>query len=388
MKIVIDPGHGGKDPGALGSYSKEKDINLILSLKLKDKLIASGIDIVCTREDDRYIDLQPRCDIANKNRADYFISIHCNSSKDKRASGTETFCLAGGGKAYKLAQVLQTKMIEFNKNKDRGVKFANFYVLRETKMPAVLIEVMFISNPEEEDKLNNTQWQDAFTNQLTKVMCEYFGFKPVFSNKTPIMGKAEATAQQMDKFVRGVNPDAPYLAELFLIIGEQEGVKGDIAFAQAIKETGYFKFGGSIDKNQNNFAGLGATDENSKGAVFATPEEGIRAQIQHLKAYATTGPLKTKQVDPRFHLVQRGSAPYWEDLNGKWAVPGQGYGESIVKIWKDILQTKVDEKPKHFAQDAFDEWKAKGIVLEDHDLDVPVTWGEYIITQQRLKNMK
>jgi N-acetylmuramoyl-L-alanine amidase len=386
MKIVVDPGHGGRDTGAMGSYSKEKDINLILSLKLTDKLIASGIDTILTRTDDSFIDLQPRCNIANYNQADYFISIHCNSAKDTNASGTETFCYSEASEGYRLAKVLQERMIDFNKNVDRGVKIANFYVLRNTKMPAVIIETAFISNPKEEEMLNNTQWQDSFTSQLSKAICDYLGFNPVFSHKTPIMGKAEATVEQMDAFVRKINPDAPYLAELYMRIGEKEGVRADLAFAQAIKETGYFKFTGIVRKNQNNFAGLGAIGSTS-GATFATPEEGITAHIQHLKAYATTSPLKTEQVDPRFHLVQRGSAPYWEDLNGKWAVPGIGYGESIVEIWKEILKTQIEEKPKHYAQEAFERWKAKGIVLEDHDLDAPLTWGEYIITQERLRNL-
>ncbi|WHH58365.1 N-acetylmuramoyl-L-alanine amidase [Petroclostridium sp. X23] len=388
MKLVIDPGHGGSDPGAVGSYSKEKDINLLLSLKLKNKLTASGISVICTREDDSEVSLQKRCDIANNYGADYFISMHCNSAKDTGASGTETYCLATGGKAYELAKVLQQAMIEFNNNKDRGVKVANYYVLKYTNMPAVIIETMFLSNQQEEERLNNTQWQDLFTSYLAEAICVYLGFTPVLSNKTPIMGGAEATAKQMDIFLRKFNADAPYLAELYLKVGKLEGVRGDLAFAQSILETGYFRFEGAVSKAQNNFAGLGATGNGVQGAVFGTPEEGITAQIQHLKAYATTNPLNTVQVDPRFNLVQRGSAPYWEDLNGKWAVPGNGYGENVVKIWNEILTVSVENQVEHYAQEAYDEWKAKGIVLEDHDLNTPITWGEYVITQQRIKNLE
>lgn len=224
MKIVIDPGHGGKDPGALGSYSREKDINLILSLKLRDKLIAGGINAICTREDDRYIDLQTRCDIANNVEANYFISIHCNGAKDPRAGGTETYCYRRASEAYRLAQVLQNRMAAFNKNINRGVKTVGFYVLRHTRMPAVLIEAMFITNQQEEDKLNNAQWQEGFTGILTKAIYEYLGFP--------------------------------------------------------------------------------------------------------------------------------------------------------------------DGKARHFAQDAYEAWKVKGIILGEHDLDDPITWGQYLITQERLKTLE
>jgi hypothetical protein len=75
-------------------------------------------------------------------------------------------------------------------------------------------------------------------------------------------------------------------------------------------------------------------------------------------------------------------------LNGKWAVPGNGYGENVVKIWNEILTVSVENQVEHYAQEAYDEWKAKGIVLEDHDLNTPITWGEYVITQQRIKNLE
>ncbi len=387
MKIVIDPGHGGIDDGALGSYSKEKDINLILSLKLKEQLVDRGIDIVMTREDDSYIDLQDRSDIANQNRADYFISMHCNSSSDSQISGTETYCYSEYSEGYILAKILQNKIIQYNKNNDRGVKTANFYVLRMTEMPAVLIETMFITNAEEEEQLNDTNWQDVFASQLSEAIGEYLNFPSTSKDKTPIMGDWQATASQMEQYVRRANPEAPYLAALYLKYGEIEGVKGDMAFAQAIHETGYFKFEGNINISQNNFGGLGATGTGSSGASFDTLEKGVLAHIQHLKAYATTEPLQTDLEDPRFHLVQRGIASNWEDLNGRWAVPGIGYGETIVEIWEEILQIEADTISKHYAQDAYEKWKEQSILLEEHDLETPVKWGEYIITQERLRDI-
>ncbi|NLY43696.1 MAG: N-acetylmuramoyl-L-alanine amidase [Clostridiaceae bacterium] len=184
MKLVLDPGHGGKDPGALGRYSLEKDINLSIALKLGEKIAASGIQVILTRKGDQFVDLQSRCDMANQNKADYFISIHCNGAGDPNAHGTETYCYGTSGKAYPLAQVVQKQMVEFIRSADRGVKIASFHVLRYTNMPAILLEIMFITNPREEEILNNIQWQDDFTTHMAKALCNYFGYKFAYSDKT------------------------------------------------------------------------------------------------------------------------------------------------------------------------------------------------------------
>jgi hypothetical protein len=192
---------------------------------------------------------------------------------------------------------------------------------------------------------------------------------------TPIMGKSELTSYQIAKFVYMINPTPKIyctlqqLAQYYLEEGEAEGVRGDIAFCQAIKETGYFRFGGRALPIWNNYAGLGVTgaeynpaidttrvfadgvtvietppDANGKvisiGNVYSTPRIGVRSQIQHLKAYGTSEPLKLSCVDPRYGIVVKfkgaGCAPNWEDLDGKWAVPGVGYGEDIMAIYDKI----------------------------------------------------
>jgi hypothetical protein len=177
---------------------------------------------------------------------------------------------------------------------------------------------------------------------------------------TLIMGKTEATAAQMVSYALKSNtkPLLPNctieeLAQVFIEEAEVEGVRADVAWAQSLKETGYFKYGGIVLPEQNNYSGIGALNNNSKGeaAVFESPRIGARAQIQHLKAYASTEALKQPCVDPRFHLVKRGSAKYVEWLgyednpNGTgWAWPGKGYGYSIVGILKGILQEPKESK--------------------------------------------
>ena len=119
-----------------------------------------------------------------------------------------------------------------------------------------------------------------------------------------------------------------------------EGVCPEVLYAQVMKETGYLKFGNLVQPDQCNFGGLGATGPGHPGYTFASVREGLRAQVQHLKAYATTEPLNNLCVDPRFSFVSRGCAPKTTDLNGRWAVPGIGYGESLNAIVFDLLYLK------------------------------------------------
>ena len=118
---------------------------------------------------------------------------------------------------------------------------------------------------------------------------------------------------------------------------QSEGVSPEVLYGQVMKETGYLKFGNLVQPNQCNFGGLGATGPGNPGYTFGSVREGLRAQVQHLKAYGSTEPLINPCIDARFKYVSRGCAPRTVDLNGKWAVPGVGYGESIDAIAKEII---------------------------------------------------
>jgi hypothetical protein len=183
---------------------------------------------------------------------------------------------------------------------------------------------------------------------LLSVIFSGFIPKNVTAEGTRIEGSPILTSKQMGDFVLLNNSEPKLmgvniyrLAELFLAIGSMEGIRGDIAFSQAILETGYFSFGNDVLPEQNNFAGIGATGGGAKGAFFLTPEEGVRAQIQHLKAYANKAPLVTEKIDPRFDLVKRGVAPFWTDLNNRWAVPGHDYGEKILTIFEKMKKVQL-----------------------------------------------
>jgi len=120
-----------------------------------------------------------------------------------------------------------------------------------------------------------------------------------------------------------------------------EGIRPDIVFAQALLETGYFKFGGDVVPLQNNYCGLGTTGNGRGGAWFFTAQIGVRAQVQHLLGYSSTMPPKKEIVDPRYTLVKHskhfGTVKTWTELNGKWAVPGINYGQKILKIHEKIM---------------------------------------------------
>lgn len=135
------------------------------------------------------------------------------------------------------------------------------------------------------------------------------------------------------------------LAQLFVSEGAAEGVTGDVAFMQSIVETGWFRFSGSVPASYNNFAGIGATDSNPSPAVFPDARTGVRAQIQHLRAYAdptavtcTVPPLSNPCVDPRFSLVlPKGRAPTWNQMgNGNWA-SASTYANSILTLFIEAL---------------------------------------------------
>lgn len=158
-----------------------------------------------------------------------------------------------------------------------------------------------------------------------------------------IMGSETITLQQCQQFLLKYNPNAPNIIPFYKNYGEQLRIKWGYAVAQMIKETGYLKFGGDVMLEQNNFAGIGAVGGGAQGAAFSTPKEGVLAHLEHLYAYASIDALPTDlpKLDPRFDLVKRGSCPNWEDLNGHWAVPGNGYGEDIVVIYRKMAAEVV-----------------------------------------------
>ena len=184
-KIAIDPGHGGNDSGAIGyNKSEEKDATLRIGMKLKKMLEDAGATVIMTRTTDASVaaptasdveELQARCDIANKANADIFISIHNDSFTDTSTDGTSTYYY-GGGSSYskKLADCVREGIIASVHTPDRGTKTANFYVIKNTNMPAILAEVAFISNPAEQALLTSEDGTTNFATGIYNGINEFF----------------------------------------------------------------------------------------------------------------------------------------------------------------------------------------------------------------------
>ena len=220
--VVIDPGHGGKDPGASGKLYKEKDITLAIGKKLfallaKDPLFRP----VLTREEDVFVELVRRADTANKLKAQFFLSIHCNANPKKDITGSETYAMGehksnenlsvvmrenavilmeeghqetyegfdpNSEEAYiifsllqhaylkqslRLAKKIEDKMTYHTKRPSRGIRQAGFLVLWRTSMPAVLCEVGFITNPQEEKYIGSAEGQEAIAKAIHEALRQY-----------------------------------------------------------------------------------------------------------------------------------------------------------------------------------------------------------------------
>jgi len=181
---MIDPGHGGRFPGAIGpAGTQEKDVVLEVSKILEADLIEMGAEVRMTRSSDVEVapggslrdDLKARVDLANQWPADLFISVHANSAENSAAKGTETFhAIKASDRSKTLAKLLQKSMIDDLALTDRGVKASNFYVIKNTKMPASLVELGFLSNPGEEQILADPAMQKRFGHALSKGVADYF----------------------------------------------------------------------------------------------------------------------------------------------------------------------------------------------------------------------
>lgn len=170
FKVVIDPGHGGKDNGATSvSGQYEKDFNLSLAKKV-EKLLKeeSGIEVYMTRTDDSFISQESRYrpKYANELNAHLFISIHGNTFTDSNVSGTETYYYHNHSR--KLAQILQKHVVEATGFKDRGVRKEDLFVVKDTKMPAALIEVGYLTSPHDESNM----WKDEFQSRVAASIVE------------------------------------------------------------------------------------------------------------------------------------------------------------------------------------------------------------------------
>lgn len=375
IKICLDAGHSGSkyNQSPVVKTYFESATMWKLHLKLKAQLEAKGFEVVTTRNGiDDNIDVYERG--AASRGCTAFLSLHSNACGTESVdypvvyrahdnlNGVDGIALQIAKKIGELMGTTQAGRTATRKNSAGGEYYGVLRGARAAGTPFyMLIEHSFHTNTKATKWLAVDANLDKLAIAEAELLASYFDVEAPTDEKTAIMGTARATAQQMALFSRSKNP-APQLtsctleqlAEIFLEEGKAEGVRGDIAFAQSLKETGFFKYGGIVLPSQNNYAGIGALNGNGKGqaATFPDPRTGVRAQIQHLKAYASTEPLVNGCVDPRFHLVKRGAAPWVEWLGAAdnpdgvgWAVPGKGYGAGIIKLLEQIMAQEVPQTP-------------------------------------------
>lgn len=177
--IMIDPGHGGSDSGAIGfSGVQEKVVNMQLARKIKDKLSEKNFNVKMTRERDEFISLHDRAYFANQLKADYFISVHANYHSRQTVNGVETYAHYNARQDdWALAWYVQDGILRQTNATDHGLKAANFAVLRQTKMPAILLEAGFLSNPGEEAKLRTNSYQNKIAQGVVDGIVKFFATK-------------------------------------------------------------------------------------------------------------------------------------------------------------------------------------------------------------------
>lgn len=410
-KICLDAGHVGskynQSPVVKTYY--ESAMVWALHLKLKAQLEARGFQVVTTRASiDTDLGVYER-GTASKG-CDVFISLHSNACGTESVdypvvyraydnkNNVDTLALKLAKKVGELMGTTQAGRTATRKNSSGGEYYGVLRGARAVGTPCyMLIEHSFHTNTKATKWLSKDANLDKLAVAEADILAEFFGMESsTETEKTAIMGKAQATAQQMALFCRSKNStpqltscSLEQLAEMFIEEGEAEGVRGDVAFAQSLHETGYFKFGGIVLPTQNNYAGIGALNGNATGqaASFPDPRTGVRAQIQHLKAYASTEALVNECVDPRFSLVARGVAPYVEWLGAAdnpqgrgWAVPGAGYGANIVKLLGQIMDQETPQAPAEPENDGYPEgtpdWQKEGfeILVQRGIINSPDVW--------------
>lgn len=411
------------DPGACKYGLREADLTLKIAQYCKSKLEEySHVEVYMTRTADTDNNLANRVAYAKKFNPDVFVSIHINAVGGQHG-GAEVYYPNGnyipgiGTEGKELAEVIQQKLVALGLY-NRGIKIRNtedgsqypdgspsdyLGVIKRSKeagFPAVLIEHAFIDNYGDvynflsrEDKVKEMGYADA------TAIAEYYGLskngnygsKATIADTirtaydggtsealTPIMTtpttsvdrmvsyyKSNATFptyyQEHDTEIKASSNPLQTFCQIFYDEAVAEGVDPGVVFAQAMKETGFLRFGGDVKIEQYNFCGLGATGGGAAGQAFGSVRLGVRAQVQHLKAYASQEDLKNAVVDPRFQYVTRGCATFVEYLGiqenpwGKGWATASNYGYSIVNdyMYKFCTVKKTSSTANSFLNVAY-----------------------------------
>ena len=292
--VVIDPGHGGDDPGAIGRIAREKTLNLNAALQLGEMIKEAypEVDVIFTRKTDVFIPLRTRADIANKNKADLFISIHANASDNRNASGAETFVLGTDrmednldiamrenaviklesdyqssyegfdpnsidsyimfdllqsdymNQSLQFATMVQKQFVDSLKRGDRGVRQAAFLVLLRTACPSVLVEMGFISNRDEERFLASEEGRLGITRSIFRAFSQFYRpgkAIPALSSDTIVL--PATPEQQLIAQPKPAKPAKPSITYKVQIFSTRSLIKKADPTFKGLKECTYKKDG-------------------------------------------------------------------------------------------------------------------------------------------------
>ncbi|SCV18541.1 Putative N-acetylmuramoyl-L-alanine amidase YrvJ [Bacillus cereus] len=172
--IILDPGHGGNDPGSIGSNgTREKDITLKTAKNIQKKLEEKGMTVILTREDDTFVSLKDRVAIAQNKSADLFLSIHYDGFTTSDVNGVTTY-YNKGLREWTIAKMIHGHLFKHIQAKNRGVKSGDYYVLRENQKTSILLELGYITNPKDEERMNSQQFQADVASGVVSGVIEYF----------------------------------------------------------------------------------------------------------------------------------------------------------------------------------------------------------------------
>ena len=174
VSVMVDAGHGGKDPGTSSGTADEKDITLAIAKLVKAYLEDSGVTVILSREDDTFIDKYERAELANEAGVDLFVSIHCNYLEERAdISGVETYYMQNAVNGEQLATKVHNQILAVTEANDMHVRENDYVVIRETQMPAVLVETGYLSNREDAGRLTDHQYQSKMAYGIAAGMIEY-----------------------------------------------------------------------------------------------------------------------------------------------------------------------------------------------------------------------
>lgn len=424
--VVIDPGHGGQDHGHSSRAFQEKTLNLALGLIIRRKLLERyRVKVLMTRTKDTFITVGDRTLFTNRQRADYFCSLHHVPNRHTQIVS----CIDSGHvslEARKAQDEIHRSLVQklsALEIADGGKRRVNSDLLSRVRMPAIILEIHVETNRKELNFTKSSAFHEtaasaiadglgralllpavekpmyrviagsfkdkqdaidrvAFLEQqqipafvdLTLLSGETYyrvqagsyrllkdakkrmaelkrmglgepfiavGSEPAESepDRTTILGDVGLDAREMDAFALYLNPDAPRLGKYYKEFGQHYGVRGDIAFAQALCETNDFRFTDMANPEQHNYGGLSLDANGTSITSFPTPQSGVLAHIQHLYALASTEALPEGYplADPGFKQMKRGSATTWSSLIEATADSSPEYDQSILRKFEQMM---------------------------------------------------